>query len=145
MFSRGHSQNPLPRRSGAPAHCRGETEAQRSHISVVSGDMAKSPSAVHCALAWLHSALDVPWPWPQEPCPAGALCPSLEPGVSRVPPGKPHILSPSLCPYRQADRQVSRVGSHPAAHQCGDQRRGEGGSLPRTVHLPARGEQPRQV
>ncbi|GBN76806.1 hypothetical protein AVEN_257641-1, partial [Araneus ventricosus] len=39
---------------------------------------------------------------------------------------------------REEDGQVCGVWCHPAAHQRGDQGRGEGRSLPRAVHMPTR-------
>uniref|UniRef100_A0A8D8DD95 (northern house mosquito) hypothetical protein n=2 Tax=Culex pipiens TaxID=7175 RepID=A0A8D8DD95_CULPI len=38
----------------------------------------------------------------------------------------------------EANRQISGIGRNPAAHFGGDQGRGEGGAVPRAVHLPAR-------
>lgn len=46
-------------------------------------------------------------------------------------------LTVFLFHYREADGQVGRVGSHSPPNQRGDQRRGESGSVPRPVHLPA--------
>ena len=40
---------------------------------------------------------------------------------------------------REENGQVGGVGRHPPADQRGDQRGGEGGSVPRPVHLSARG------
>ena len=42
-----------------------------------------------------------------------------------------------LCVHREANGQVGRIGCYSSSHQCGDQGRGEGGALPRTIHMPS--------
>lgn len=41
--------------------------------------------------------------------------------------------------YRKENRQVCSVWCHSTSDQCGDWRGGEGGPLPRTVHMPSWG------
>lgn len=50
------------------------------------------------------------------------------------------IVSVFFSTYRKEDRQVGGVWCHPSSDQRGDWGRGEGGALPRAVHVPSWGK-----